>query len=122
MIEETIPRCTLCNHRLYQKKCGHVCKNWKCVLYWKLGGWCLKENSVWQYADPIADKENAWSIAHGYPPYKRIQKRHIEGMREAIHKNEELCFVIPLRYCFEIDGSGVIALLSLDDVMGGGVQ
>lgn len=34
------PTCPICNHILYKKYEGHVCKNWKCKLYHKLGkGW-----------------------------------------------------------------------------------
>lgn len=43
-------KCPQCNHVLYKKYEGLVCKNWECKLYFKLGkGWVLltkeKENS-----------------------------------------------------------------------------
>lgn len=100
MINKT-PRCPLCNNRLYLKKCGLVCKNFKCSLYWKLGGWYLKDSdySLWQYTNNDIDKGIAWDIRHGYPPRKeKINERHINAMYEALRVDENLCFIIPLRY------------------------
>ena len=102
MNEGSTPRCPLCNRELLQKKCGLVCKNHQCIFYWKLGGWCLKNpvSSVWEYTNNITDKHIRWGIKRGYPPQKeKINKRHIAGMYDALRKNENLCFVIPLRYC-----------------------
>ncbi len=33
------PRCPACRHTTFYRKTarGMVCKNWKCVNYWKLG-------------------------------------------------------------------------------------
>ena len=99
-----IPRCPLCNNHLYPKKCGLVCKNHKCALYWKLGGWCLK-NSVWVYADLGIDKIIRWDRIHpgySYPPLKnKIDKKHLAGMYKALEKDETLCFMIPRKYCLE---------------------
>ena len=118
MSEEAIPRCPLCNHRLYEYKCGDVCKNWKCKLYWKLGGWCLKEIGIWEYTDPVLDKRNKWNIKHGYPLKSGIIKRHVKGMCAALAENEDLCFAIPLRYCLKVNEHGEI----ISDVQGGDVQ
>ena len=101
MNEGNSPRCPLCNNRLYPKKCGLVCKNFKCSLYWKLGGWCLKDSdySLWQYTDNWLDKQIRWDKAHGYPPlHRKINERHIDAMHAALRKDENLCFVIPLKY------------------------
>ena len=95
----TIRKCPLCGNRLYPKKSGLVCKNFKCNLFWKMGGWTLK-NSVWQYTDSVFDQDAAWDVRHGYPPRKaKIIERDITAMYQALCKNENLCFVIPLKYC-----------------------
>ena len=94
--------CPLCNRKLVQKKSGYVCKNPTCNFYWKLGGWSLitPGSLVWAYTDNNADKHICWDKAHGYPPRKeKIRERHFDAMNEALRKNEDLCFIIPLRYC-----------------------
>lgn len=101
MSDNQTPRCPLCNNVLYSKKCGLVCKNHRCALYWKLGGWCLKEfgSSLWQYTDNTLDKENRLGMKHGYPRiHKEIDKRDIDAMHEVLRKNPDLVFVIPLKY------------------------
>mgnify|MGYP001615462677 CR=1 FL=1 len=36
--------CPICRRKLIRKKEGYVCKNWKCLLYWKLNvGWVYHE-------------------------------------------------------------------------------
>lgn len=97
-----IRRCPLCGNRLYSKKCGLVCKNHQCSFYWKLGGWCLRNlgSSVWQYTDNCLDAQIRWDKAHGYPPRKeKIHERHLAAMFLALQKDENLCFIIPLRFC-----------------------
>ena len=43
----TVPtHCPSCNHKLQERKAGLVCKNWKCKLYWKYGGWAY-DSKVW---------------------------------------------------------------------------
>ena len=94
-------RCPLCNRKLVQKKCGYVCKNSMCLFYWKLGGWCLKypDSSLWLYTDNALDTQIHWDKKHGYPPlHRKISKRHIDAMYEALREDETLCFIIPLRY------------------------
>jgi hypothetical protein len=36
-VDET--KCILCSHKLHKRKDGLVCKNRRCKLYWKYGGW-----------------------------------------------------------------------------------
>ena len=95
------PRCPLCNNRLYTRKCGFVCKNWKCLLYSKGSGWCLKDSN-WVYTDRFIDGVIAWDKAHPnvvYPPIKKeIPERHLESMNATLCKNGDLVFVIPLKY------------------------
>ena len=46
MYEKLTPMCPLCNHILYKRHEGLVCKNWKCKMYFKLEkGWVYFENS-----------------------------------------------------------------------------
>jgi len=103
MNNKTTLRCPLCNRKLAQKKCGMVCGNYKCKLFWKLGGWCLKD-SVWRYTDNGIDKVITWDKAHPnvvYPPLKgKIHERHLDALIVALQKDETLCFIIPTKYCF----------------------
>lgn len=32
-------KCPICKGVLQNRASGKVCKNWKCPLYWKFGGW-----------------------------------------------------------------------------------
>ena len=100
-------RCPICNNKLYSKKCGLVCKNHQCLFYWKGSGWCLKnpDSSLWVYSDNDLDTQIRWDLKHGYPPlHTKISKRHIDAMHAALHKDENLCFVIPIRYYSQDSG------------------
>lgn len=101
MSDQPIPRCPVCNNRLYPKKCGYVCENHRCLFYWKRdGGWCLHD-SVWYYRDRCIDQIIAWDKKHPmfyyHPIEPKIPKRHHEAMDAALRKNGGLHFIIPTR-------------------------
>lgn len=103
--------CPICRNILYQRKCGLTCKNHQCLFYWKGNGWCLK-GSLWVYSDNGIDKIIRWDKAHpgySYPPIKKgVDKRHLAGMNAALQKDENLCFVIPKKYCLPGSAEAVL--------------
>ena len=92
-------RCPLCDNRLYPKKYGCGCKNHKCKNFWKLSGWVL-QNSIWVYQDNGYDRNARWDRKHGYSPRKfELPERHVAAMLLMLKTDENLCFVIPEKYC-----------------------
>lgn len=36
-MSEELLRCPNCDRKLYHRKVGYVCKNWRCDNHWKMG-------------------------------------------------------------------------------------
>ena len=63
-------KCPICNHRLYWRKDGGVCKNWKCKNHWKMG-----KGSVYRWIGNNEKGEGIWKwMKQVWVPIELIEK------------------------------------------------
>lgn len=90
-------KCPLCNHVLYKKNEGLVCKNHKCKLYFKLGiGWVFLDGNKGNNLNYFKDKYAFDILAF------ENKKRWLLKKAKIFHERERKCEICGTEISIEV--------------------